>query len=495
MIADSDLRDGWATLPPTMPGVRRPTIILGLALGLAFGLASTGACTKQASEPAVPANPAAQTDDSARASSTVATVTDGEIEPDPEQLAAGVPYLRFHIEVGDSPVRGPADAPVTIVMFSDFECKFCDEAFNTITELQHEYGDDIRFVYKALPLDRHPNALAAALVGHSAKAQGKFWEFHDLVFSGRGIDPETIAAYENQIGLDVARVDRELESLTYAPALREDLRVAKRLRLTSTPVFFINGRMLAGARPKHIFRHYVDQELELAARLAEQGVSTAGVYDYTTQWGYTAIVYEDEPASLDDDTVYPVPIGDAPARGAADAPITIVAFSDFQCPFCARGHDTMEQLRAIYGDRIRFVFKHFPLPGHPLGALASRASYAALDVGKFWEFHDAIFTYRGRYDASDVIDELVKLGVSPERAEAAITSDAHDAQIEADLELGARLRIDGTPAYFINGRPIVGALPLLDFRMLIVEELARVEQAKQQGVPAAKVYEHLTGSK
>ena len=324
----------------------------------------------------------------------VGVVTGGELEPDPAQLAGGVPYLRFNIDVADSPTRGPADAPVTIVMFSDFQCPYCEEAFQTVAELEQEYAGKIRFVYKAMPLVNHEHAMVAALVGHSALAQGKFWEYHDLVFSGRGIDPDTIRRYAGQVGLDLAQVDRELESLTYASAVRRDLRVAKRLKLRSTPVFFINGRMLPGARPKHIFRHMVDQELDLAERLAdEQGVGAADFYAYATQWGYTAIVYEDERPDLDEDTVYPVPIGDAPTRGPADAPITIVAFSDFQCPFCARGHETMEELRALYGDRVRFVFKHFPLPGHPAGALASRASFAAMDAGKFWEFHDAVFEF------------------------------------------------------------------------------------------------------
>jgi protein-disulfide isomerase len=433
--------------------------------------------------------------DSEDDASSVGVVSDGSLEPDPKQLAAGVPYLRFRVEVGDSPARGPADAPVTIVMFSDFECSFCDEAFHTIEELQAEYPEQIRFVYKALPLARHQNALEAALVGHSARAQGKFWEFHDLVFSGRGIDPETIEGYARQLGLDYDRITHELETLEYAPEVRRDLRVAKRLQLKSTPVFFINGRMLPGARPKRIFRHMIDQELDLAERLADEGVGAGELYDYATQWGYTAIVYEDAPPELDEDTVYPVPIGDSPTRGPADAPITIVAFSDFQCPFCARGHETMEELRVAYGEQIRFVFKHFPLPGHPLGALASRASFAAAEVGKFWEFHDAVFELGARYQGEDLVAILERLGVPRESIEIALTTGAHDARIEEDLDLGVRLEVSGTPAYFINGRPIVGAHPLMDFRMLIAEELERVEQARAKGVPPAKIYEHLTGAK
>jgi protein-disulfide isomerase len=424
---------------------------------------------------------------------SIGVVSDGELEPDPDQLAAGVPYLRFHVEVDDSPSRGPADAPVTIVMFSDFECPYCEEAFATVADLEREYAGQIRFVYKAMPLANHEHALLAALIGHSAQAQGKFWEFHDLVFSGGGIDPETLAGYAKQVGLDLAQVDRELDQLTYAAAVRKDLRTAKRLKLRSTPVFFINGRMLPGARPKHIFKHMIDQELSLAERLADSGVTSGQLYEYATRWGYTALVYPDERPELDEDTVYPVPIGDAPTRGPADAPITIVAFSDFQCPFCARGHETMEQVRALYGDRVRFVFKHFPLPGHPAGALASRASFAAADAGKFWEFHDAVFAHGARFDGRDLLAIGNELGIPQPALEEAMTSSAHDAEVQADLDLGVRLGVTGTPAYFVNGRPLVGALPLIDFRMLIAEEFERVEQARGQGVTPAQMYEHLTG--
>jgi protein-disulfide isomerase len=419
---------------------------------------------------------------------------DGQLEPDPEQVAAGVPHLRFHVEVADSPSRGPADAPVTIVMFSDFECPYCGDALATIAELEREYTGKIRFVYKALPLDTHPYAMLAALVGHSAQRQGKFWPYHDRLFGGETIDEETILRYAEESGLDLVQTAREVEALTAATQIRSDLRTAKRLKLRSTPVFFINGRMLPGARPKHMFRQIIDQELELAEQLHGAGIADAQLYAHVTRWGYTAIQFSDDRPELDEDTVYPVPIADSPARGPADAPITIVAFSDFQCPYCARGDATMRELQARYGDQIRFVFKHFPLPGHPRGALASRASFAAAKAGKFWEFHDAVFDTGSRFTAEDLLAIGVSLGIDAAALEAAMANETNDPRIEQDIELGMRLGVTGTPAYFINGRPMVGAHPEFDFRLVIVEELGRVEQARAQGIAAADVYEHLTGA-
>ncbi|NVB37993.1 thioredoxin domain-containing protein [Pseudenhygromyxa sp. WMMC2535] len=475
-----------------------PTLRASLTLALTTLLLAP-ACKRgadedhsQAPEPA--AAPAEGTGADAESDRSIAVVGDGELEPDPEQIAAGVPYLRFRVDIGGSPSRGPADAPVTIVMFSDFECPYCEEALATITALQADYPDEIRLVYKAFPLNRHPTAMLAALIGYSAHAQGKFWPWHDRVFSGGGIDEPTLERYIDEVGLDRQRLAKELDELDYAAEVRRDLRTAKRLELRSTPVFFVNGRRLDGARPRRVFEHVIEQELSLAKGLAEKGVSAAELYEFTTQWGYTAIVYEDARPSLDEDSVYPVPIGDAPTRGRDDAPITIVAFSDFQCPFCARGHERMEALRQEHGDDIRFVFRHFPLPGHPLGALASRASFAARDAGKFWEFHDAVYAFGARYTADDLLAIGDELGIPRAALEEAMVGTEHDAAIEADMDLGIRLGITGTPAYFINGRPVVGVQPLLDFRMLVAEELRRVEAARNEGVAADQIYRHLTGT-
>jgi protein-disulfide isomerase len=419
---------------------------------------------------------------------------DGQLQPDPEQVAAGVPHLRFAVDVADSPSRGPADAPVTIVMFSDFECPYCADALVTIAALEREYDNEIRFVYKALPLDTHPYAMLAALVGHAAQRQGKFWPFHDRLFGGGEINEATLLQYAEETNLDLEQVAREVEELTAAPQIRADLRAAKRLQLTSTPVFFINGRILPGAKPKHMFRQIIDQELELAAKLRKDGIADAELYAHVTKWGYTAIQFVDDRPDLDEDTVYPVPIADSPTRGPDDAPITIVAFSDFQCPFCGKGDEVMRELKARYGDQIRFVFKHFPLPNHPYGALASRASFAAMKAGKFWEFHDAVFDLGARYTKEDLLAIGSSLGIDSAVMEAAMANETNDPRIEQDIELGIRLGVTGTPAYFINGRPIVGAHPEIDFRLLIVEELGRVEQAKAKGIAAKDVYRHLTGA-
>ncbi len=410
-----------------------------------------------------------------------------------EQREAGLPCVRYNVDVGDAPARGPEDAPITIVMFSDFECPYCREGLETVERLEEEYAGQIRFVYKAFPIDRHPNAMAAALMAHSAQAQGKFWPFHDLLFSQRGLDPNTLFAYAEQVGLDVDAVQRELQSLAYAVPVRQDIRQARRLMVRSTPTFFVNGRRITGAQSLFDFRDVINEELAFVEDWRARGVAKDAIYEHATEHGYTELVVDGQQDRLDPDKVYPVPVQDSPVRGPADAPLTVVVFGDFQCPYCARGYENVSQLEAMYEGRIRVVYKHFPLPGHSAAIPAARASMAAGAQDKFWAFHDALYERKADFDAKtlDVIAEEIGLDMKAWRT--ALESKTHDAQIKADIELAAKLRVDGTPTYFVNGRPVSGAQSVFEFRLLFAEELARAEKKRAEGVPASDLYEALVG--
>ncbi len=408
------------------------------------------------------------------------------------QVQAGIPCLRYRVELGNAPARGPEDAPVTLVMFSDFECPFCRKALKTVEALERQYAGKLRFVYKAFPIDRHPNAMTAALMAHSAQAQGNFWPFHDLLFSGRGLDRDTLMGHARQVGLDEAGLRRDLDELRYAPQVRADLRQARRLDVTSTPVFFVNGRRVKGAQSMEAFRAVIDEELEFAGDWRAAGVTD--LYAHATQHGYDELRYADEAGQVDPDAIYAVPLEDSPAKGPADAPLTIVVFGDFQCPFCAKGHVTMKKLEQRYGDRIRLVYKFLPLPGHSLAIPAARASLAAHAQGKFWAFHDALYAERAKYTLNDLLRIARELGLDMAQFEADMQRPEYDEQIRRDLALAQSLGVTGTPAHFVNGRPIIGALPELEFRMLFAEELQRVEALRAQGVTGDRLYEALTSA-
>lgn len=411
-----------------------------------------------------------------------------------EQQAAGLPCVRYNVDVGDAPARGPEDAPVTIVMFSDFECPYCREGLETVERLEHEYEGKIRFVYKAFPIDRHPNAMAAALMAHSAMAQGKFWPFHDLLFSQRGLDPATLRDYGERVGLDLDRVETEMRNLEYAVPVRHDIREARRLMVRSTPTFFVNGRRITGAQSLFEFRDVINEELGFVEQWRARGVAKADVYEHATKFGYTELVFEGQRDQLDPDKVYPVPLEASPVRGPDDALLTVVVFGDFQCPFCARGFENVRQLERLYEGRLRVVYKHFPLPGHAAAIPAARATMAAGDQGKFWPFHDALYERGADFDEGDLEVIAKEIGLDVDRWRADLASKRHDAQIKADIQLGAGLRVDGTPTYFVNGRPVSGAQSVFEFRLLFAEELARAKKKLEAGVSREGLYEALTGA-
>lgn len=417
---------------------------------------------------------------------------DGPV-PTRAQRDAGIPHLRFSVEVGEAPIIGPADAPVTIVMFTDFECPYCHEGQRAMAELRKIYGERLRVAYKAFPMSRHRNALLAALAAESAEAQAKFWPFFERLFGGPRLTRDRLLSVGREVGLDVQRLARDLDELSHATNVMADLRQAKILGVRSTPTFFINGRPISGAMPVHAFREFVDAELALAEQWQSRGVAASELYDFATKRGYTGIQPDNSDAGLDRDMIFPVPLDDSPRRGPDDAALTVVIFGDFECPFCSRGAETLERLRARYGPRMRLVYKHLPLPFHPEGAAAARLSVEAQSVGKFWQLYDQLNAHGPRLD-SDVLRVMaMKLGLDPERVEKALHGDLHAEVLERDLDLAAMIGVEGTPAYFVNGRPLGGARPEIDFRMLFAEELERADALLESGVAPHELYDHLTG--
>lgn len=191
---------------------------------------------------------------------------------------------------------------------------------------------------------------------------------------------------------------------------------------------------------------------------------------------------EGDEAAKDGDKRVSISIGNAPTSGPADAPVTIVVFSDFQCPFCARAVDTLEVLQTRYGDDLRIVFKNRPLPMHDRAPALARAALAAHEQGRFWDFHDALFDAARMHDKADVEKLADKLGLDVRRFRADLAEPRFAAQVEADDAEGQRLDVRGTPTFFVNGRRITGAQQASAFRTIIDEEL----RTAGRPVPAAK---------
>jgi protein-disulfide isomerase len=162
----------------------------------------------------------------------------------------------------------------------------------------------------------------------------------------------------------------------------------------------------------------------------------------------------------------------APSTGPANAPVTMVEFTDYQCPYCHRAQGTVDQLLQRYSGRIRFVHLDFPLDGHPGAVPAARAARCAGEQGRFWDYHRGLMTAPGTLDAADLERRAAALQLDRAAFGACLASGRHDEAIQASLRHGDELGVTGTPAYFVNGRMISGARPLESFTELIEDELA-----------------------
>jgi protein-disulfide isomerase len=166
-----------------------------------------------------------------------------------------------------------------------------------------------------------------------------------------------------------------------------------------------------------------------------------------------------------------VSAADGAAKGPANAPIEIIEFSDFQCPYCQRANPTVDQVLKTYGDRIRFVYRHFPLGNHPNARPAAEASQCAAEQGKFWPYHDKLFANTSRLANTDLKQHAAELGLDTTKFNACFDSQKYRAQVEADMRDGEEAGVNGTPAFFINGRMLSGAQPFDAFKRVIDEEL------------------------
>lgn len=172
-------------------------------------------------------------------------------------------YTRYDIPIDGYPSLGPANAPITIVEFSDFQCPFCRRFHQeTYSALLAAYPDKIRFVYRNLPLTSiHPDAMDAAVASLCANDQNVYWDYHDKLFSSETLGRDTYVQYAKDLGLDVDKFTSCLDSSLHNDFIQKDMDFALNLGIQSTPTFFINGLAVVGAQPLSTFQQIIDKEL------------------------------------------------------------------------------------------------------------------------------------------------------------------------------------------------------------------------------------------
>ena len=173
----------------------------------------------------------------------------------------------FRIEVGadDDPFKGPADAPVTIVEFADFQCGFCGRTRSTTDEVLEAYPDHVKFVYRDFPIDKHPRAHFMAQAANCAGDQDKYWEMYNHLFDNpRGTSDDDMKSNAEALGLDTAAFNECYDGKKYEAEVDKDMDDGAAAGVSGTPAFFVNGRMISGAQPLEAFAAIIDDELKRA---------------------------------------------------------------------------------------------------------------------------------------------------------------------------------------------------------------------------------------
>jgi protein-disulfide isomerase len=470
----------------------RTIIAAGLLLG--FGATATVGCV------APPAK-----------SGTVATggkfVTMDQVD---DSLADKITGDRYQItyEENDLWHGAPDGALVTIVEYSDFQCPYCSRLANSLKQISEEYPDDVRVVFKHFPLQMHQQAKPASEAVLAAHAQGKGWEMHDLVFeNAKALSNEDLIRYAEQVQVpDMAKFKQELESHAYAAQIDADMKQGQTFGVSSTPSFFINGVPQRGTKSPEQLKALIEEEKKFAQSLIDAGSKREEVYARIMRAANTSrTAPKPDPSKQkqkqgpragkpDPAKSYAVPTEGRPQKGKDTALVTIVEYSDFECPYCRKVLPQLKQIQEKYPEDVRVVFRQQPLPMHKNAIPAALAALAAHQQGKFWEMHDALFAKAESKSLNEetyiAIAQQLQLDVDKFNADR--KSPALQEMIAGDQKIAMQFGAGGTPAFFVNGRFVSGAQPFEAFDALVTEELGKAQKFMAENKLAPeKVYDEM----
>lgn len=411
------------------------------------------------------------------------------------------------------PTAGQPDASVTIVVFSDFQCPFCTRVTGTLKALQAEYGADLRLMFVHQPLAFHGRAEPAARAAWAAHQQGAFWPMHDKLFAGqRTLDRESFERWAAELGLDHDKFVTDLGSVAAGDRIARDRHVATALGMTGTPSFLINGRALKGAQPIDKFRAIITDELLQARAAVRGGVDRNDVHAERVRQNLPAhagryigwLIRGEQPPRLVratpnepaartfDETAHKVPLGpdDGVLVKAAGALVTMVVFTDYQCPYCERLDQLLTRVATTFAGQVAIHIKHMPLSFHQQAEPAARAAVCAGRQGRFVGMHAALFAHRSKLQPPLIRAQAKQLGLAMPAFDKCLASKSAAAAVAQQVAEFAAAGGRGTPTSYINGRLLRGAQPWSAIETVIRRELRRAQQLITAGVATpATVYE------
>jgi protein-disulfide isomerase len=376
---------------------------------------------------------------------------------------------------------GRADAPVTMVVFIDFQCAYSARAWEPLVQTLDAHPGQVRVVLKHNPLPGHLHARSAARAALAAYEQGRHRELITRLFAG-ALDRPSLLAHARELGLDLARFQAAIDTGRLDARIDRDIAQLERLGGRGTPMWFVNGVPFRGVLERDELEQIVAAELpHMRATLLDRGVPAGAVYDQLLRRARArqpVLPPSPVPERLDLAQRYRVPVTPADARrGAASAMVTLAMFVDVTEPHSRRLQGTVAALERQYPGALRIVWKHDPLSIHPMAVLGHQALIAAGEQGRFWDMAAALFALQGQgagaLARAQVLAQARRLRLDLAAFERALDAGSTIEHLEADVRLAHQLDLRGAPVVFVNGRPVRGARSLATFTALIDQELAR----------------------
>ncbi|MBN2695350.1 thioredoxin domain-containing protein [bacterium] len=485
---------------------------------------------------------------------------------------------KISIDLKDAPILGDPKSSIILTIVSDFQCPFCAKAATLIHDVNKKYPN-IAIAFKHFPLDFHPLAKRAAIASNCALKEGKFWEYHDSLFSKQSeISEELFLNIADSLSLNKDKFKACLDSKEELTKLENEIKSVESLEIQGTPTMFLNGSQieafsieqlsaaidseLSGEKPKPLTNDLVvasfgstnitwgevlkenenkikmediqqlQKQKEFLTQTASRYVSEkmlnleAKAKGLDSIQKYMESVLKDVPTPTDDElkTTYeqfksklggasfeqvkdklkayqlqmnqqgvarklmeelyvkykvlisiPEPelpsieinLKNAPSIGKKDAPHTLIVFSDFECPYCSKFSDVLEKVQKEYPEKVAVYFKHFPLSFHQNALPASIASFCAQKQGKFWEYHNKLFASQGNFNDSNYVAWAEELKLDKAEFEKCIKSAEAKNIILSELQEGQDIGIQGTPTFYLDGKPYNGSFEVEAFKDLL----------------------------
>ncbi|CAN5247414.1 hypothetical protein BH23VER1_BH23VER1_09300 [soil metagenome] len=348
-------------------------------------------------------------------------------------LLAGTPVASMAHPGHQGEHEPPAKTAQTLiaVQYSGFDCAPCAEVSELLNRLAEEKQLALQVIFKHSP--GSPGALEAHEAALAAGQQGKFWEFHDLLFANPDASHSQLMEFARTLELDVERFGNALDERVFRSKVLSDMSEGRGIGIKVAPTVFLNGTKLEGIDQLRSFVEFAINPL---------------------------------PSGLDPDKIHTFDLAGSPATGPDNAPITIVEFSDYRCGFCGVNSRSITTLMEAYPGQIRRVFKHFPIEGTENGTLPHRGAMAAMAQGRFWDLHRALMNQALKGE-DDLRSRAVAIGLDMDHFHQALAGGEFLGLLERDVKEGEEAGIRSTPTTFINGRALSGRQSLRNLKRVV----------------------------